>query len=75
MTTNEDMRPFTLRVRLQPEHIDFLNRVFEGYDHLAVVTTVDSREAVIMLRGFGKQGPVKRVMKGLPFTTELLEDE
>lgn len=66
--------PFTFEVRVAPEHIDFLNRVFEAYDHLAVVSTVDRHEATLLIRGFGKRGPIRRILRGLPFPTEILRE-
>ena len=64
---------FRIDVKVDPRNIDFLNRVFEGYDHLCIVSTVDPAEGHIKLWGYGKTGPVKRVLKGMPFHCEILE--
>lgn len=69
------IKAFRIEVKTATHHIDFLNRVFEGYDHLATVSTVNAAEGIVKIWGYGKTGPVKRVLKGLPFTVELLEEE
>lgn len=66
--------PFRLDVKVATENIDFLNRVFEGYDHLCIVSTVNAKEGHIKIRGYGKLGPIKRILKGMPFPYEILED-
>lgn len=68
------IEPFVIEVKIAPADIDFLNRAFEGYDHLAVVTTVDRQQALLYIRGFGKTGPVKRILRGLPFPVEILAE-
>ncbi len=69
-----ELKAFHIDVALDVRNIDFLNRVFEGYDHLCVVSTVDRRAGIVRLRGFGKRGPVRRVLKGLPFKTEIVAE-
>ena len=66
---------FHIDVAVEPRQIDFLNRVFEGYDYLCVVSTVDAANGVVRLRGFGRRGPVRRVLKGLPFPCRILAEE
>lgn len=70
-----NVEPFSLNVKVDPKNIDFLNKVFEGYDHICLVSTVNAAEGHIKLWGYGKTGPVKRVLKGLPFPWELMETE
>lgn len=67
-----ELNPYRLHVKVDPKNIDYLNRVFEGYDHLCVVSTVDPQEGLVLLRGYGKTGPVKRILRGLPFAVEVL---
>ncbi|HIZ76918.1 MAG TPA: DUF4911 domain-containing protein [Firmicutes bacterium] len=66
------IEPFTLHVQTAPHHIDFLNRVFEAYDHLAIVSTLDNQEGIVAIRGFGKVGPVRRILRGLPFSAKIV---
>ncbi len=68
----DSAKPFTVHVQTAPHHIDFINRVFEAYDNLAVVSTLDNKEGVIAIRGFGKVSPIRRILKGLPFITKIV---
>ena len=68
-----ELNSFRLDVKIDPKNIDFLNRVFEGYDHLCLVSTVDAKEGHIKIWGYGKLGPIKRVLKGMPFPYEIME--
>ena len=67
-------KDFYIDVAVDVKNIDFLNCVFEGYDHLCVVSTVDRRGGIVRLRGFGKRGPLRRILKGLPFKTEIIAE-
>ena len=69
------MNNFSLTVQTETKNIDFLNRVMEGYDYLCTVTTINAKEGLVRLWGVGKIGPVKRVLKGLPFTCLILEEK
>ena len=64
---------FRLDVKIDPKNIDYLNRIFEGYDHLCLVSTVDAKEGHVKIWGYGKLGPVKRILKGMPFSYEIME--
>ena len=69
------IQAFRIKIKTDTRNIDFLNRVFEGYDRLATVSTLDVAEGIVKIWGYGKTGPVKRVLKGLPFKVELLTEE
>ena len=58
------IEPFTLHVQTAPHHIDFLN--------LAIVSTLDNQEGIVAIRGFGKVGPVRRILRGLPFSAKIV---
>lgn len=36
-----------IKLKLKPADIDFLNRVFEGYDGLGMVSTLDRKEGLV----------------------------
>ncbi len=61
---------FQYKVRLAPKDIDFLNRIFEAYDHLALVSTIDAKEAVVLIRGYGQSSLVRRILRHLPIELE-----
>lgn len=68
-----ELNSFRLDVKIDPKNIDYLNRIFEGYDHLCLVSTVDAKEGHVKIWGYGKLGPVKRILKGMPFPYQILE--
>ena len=68
------LEAFRIDVAVDPRNIDFLNRVFEGYDNLCVVSTADPDVGIVALRGFGKRGPVRRILKGLPFSCRIVAE-
>ena len=39
-----------IHVRLEPTHINYVNRILEGYEYLGVVTTVDRRQGIVAIR-------------------------
>lgn len=69
-----DFHSFIVKVQVNPKNIDFLNRVFEAYDNLAVVTTENRHEGILLIRGFGKVSVIRRILRGLPFRAEILEE-
>ena len=68
-----ELNSFRIDVLIDPKNIDYLNRVFEGYDHLCLVSTVSAKEGHVKIWGYGKIGPIKRILKGMPFPYEILE--
>ncbi|KPK28102.1 MAG: hypothetical protein AMJ61_03540 [Desulfobacterales bacterium SG8_35_2] len=39
-----------LRIEIAPERIHFLKFILEGYDGLAILSTVDSRQGIVEIR-------------------------
>lgn len=66
---------FKFIVQTEKRNIDFLNKIFEAYDHLCVVSTVNAEEGILKIWGYGKPGPVRRVLKGLPFRCIVISEE
>ncbi len=40
----------TIMVTIEPADIDFFNKLLEGYDHLALVSTIDAKLGRMALR-------------------------
>lgn len=40
----------TILLKMEPTHIDFFNKLIEGYDNLALVTTIDAKLGEVALR-------------------------
>ena len=63
-------------LRVAPERIAAVNWIMEGYEHLALVTTEDSREGVVKLLGTpDTYNDVMEIIENMPFTVEILEGE
>ncbi|MEG2148739.1 MAG: DUF4911 domain-containing protein [Clostridiales bacterium] len=69
-----ELNAFKVQVQTEPKNIDFLNKVFEAYDNLGVVTTIDPKAGILIIRGFGKISVVRRILRGLPFPVETLSE-
>ena len=41
----------TIYAKVAPERIADVNWIMEGYEHLALVSTIDHQEGIILLRG------------------------
>ncbi|VBB06017.1 Hypothetical protein LUCI_1228 [Lucifera butyrica] len=39
-----------IRIRVNSQDINYINRIMEGYEHLGVVTTVNKEEGVLAIR-------------------------
>jgi len=62
-------------LQLEPRYITDLNRIFEGYEYLALVSTVDNKKAVVKLRGTPDTRPeIEKVVAHLPFPAKILTD-
>ncbi|KJS83920.1 MAG: hypothetical protein JM58_11790 [Peptococcaceae bacterium BICA1-8] len=41
--------PLKILIKVEPRDISYINKIFEGYDGLAVVTTLNGQEGLIAL--------------------------
>ena len=63
-------------VRVAPERIADVNWIMEGYEHLALVSTIDPAEGVVKLLGTpDTYNDVMEIIENMPFTAEVLEAE
>ncbi len=64
-----------LYIEVEPRQIIDVNRIFEGYEYLALVTTVDPKKGVLKLRGTpDTMLDVEQVVLHLPFKAKILKD-
>ncbi|MDD4599772.1 hypothetical protein SDC9_30296 [bioreactor metagenome] len=62
-----------IHVRLEPTHINYVNRIMEGYEYLGVVTTVNSCEGIIAIRVTPDTvNDVRTILANLPIAFEYL---
>ena len=60
-------------LRLNPENIDFLNRIIEGWDGLGILSTIDNREGLVVIRVTpDTRSEVLGVLEHLDFTVEIV---
>lgn len=58
---------------LAVHHIDMLTRIFEGYDHLGVVTTMDRKAGLVVIRGTADTMPdIIGILDRLPFECQMV---
>ncbi|WP_278078280.1 DUF4911 domain-containing protein [Syntrophomonas wolfei] len=56
-----------------PQRIDLLTKIIEAYDHLGVVSTIDSGSGLVIIRGSEDTIPeIKEILNNLPFPVEVL---
>lgn len=61
-------------VRVAPERIADVNWIMEGYEHLAMVTTLDPADGVVKLLGTpDTYNDVMEIIENMPFQVDVLE--
>ena len=62
-----------LYVQIEPSKINDINRIFEGYEHIALVSTVDSKQGIVKLRGTpDTMAEMREITGNLPFPAQVL---
>lgn len=57
----------SIRIRIDPKNINYLNRIMEGYEYLGVVTTINREEGLLMIRVTpDTSNEVKKILAKLP---------
>ncbi|MBP2633470.1 MAG: hypothetical protein H6Q70_4098 [Firmicutes bacterium] len=39
-----------VKIKINPKDINFFNRIMEGYEYLGMVSTLDKREGIVIVR-------------------------
>lgn len=61
--------------KVQKAEIADVTRIMEGYEHLALVTTINANDGIIKLLGTPDTvADVLLILNNLPFTVEILEN-
>lgn len=59
--------PDQILIRVNPQAINYINRIMEGYEYLGVVTTVNREQGILMIRTTSDTyEEVKRILDNLP---------
>lgn len=63
-------------IRLDTRHIDMLTRIIEACSHLGVVSTLDRRQGLVIIRATPDTIPeIERLLPELPFAVEKYQEE
>lgn len=58
-------------MRLIPQRIDFLTKIIEAYDHLGIVSTIDPKAGLVIIRGTEDSiSEIREIVANLPFSLE-----
>lgn len=67
--------PDFLYFHVEPEEVNFVNRILEGYEYLGVMTTIDVAKSIIMLRTTPDTKPLAvEILQSLPVAVDVLDD-
>ncbi len=62
-------------LRLDPENIDFLNRIIEGCDGLGILSTVDNRQGQVVIRVTpDTRRDILEILEHLPFAVQIVSE-
>lgn len=63
-----------LYFQVAPSEVNYVNRILEGYEYLGVMTTVDVKESIIMLRTTADTKPLAiEILESLAIDVRFLE--
>lgn len=64
-----------IKVQLAPAYINLFNRIMEGYEYLGVVSTLDSKRGVVLVRTTPDLYEAARdVVEHMPFEIFVLQE-
>lgn len=62
----------SIPVKILPQHIDIFNKIIEGYDNLAVVTTTNAALGEVLVRVTqDTRKDVLKILKRMPFQVKI----
>jgi hypothetical protein len=57
----------SILIRVDPCHVNYINRIMEGYEYLGVVTTVDRFQGLLIIRVTpDTSAQTKQILRSLP---------
>jgi arginine repressor len=60
-------------IRVNPQNINYINRIMEGYEYLGIVTTVNREQGILMIRVTPDTcNEVKKIIANLPIKFEFV---
>lgn len=69
------MNDSAIFIKVAPSHINYINRIMEGYEYLGVVSTLSPREGKLIIRTTPDTfGEAIKILKHLPIPIEFIEE-
>ncbi len=60
-------------VHVAPEKIDLLSKIIEAYEHLGIVSTINPRDGLLVIRATEDTNEeIVKILHTLPFSVEIL---
>ena len=67
--------PDSVLLRLNPAKIVLLSKLIEAFGHIGIVSTVDAKEGLVIVRGTPDTlDEIRRVLSNLPFPLEIISE-
>lgn len=63
-------------LKIPKKEISFLTKIMEGYNHQGIVSTVDSKEGLVVIHHTpDTKSTVLEIIKNLPFVEKIIDNE
>ena len=63
-------------VKVHQEKIDLLSKIIEAYGHLGIVSTIDAKAGLVVVRGTpDTKAQVLNILPNLPFSLQVISEE
>lgn len=62
-------------IQIEPKHVNYVNRIMEGYEYLGVVSTLDRTAGILVIRATPDTAhEVHEILANLPIEVRFIED-
>jgi len=71
METNKNI---PIYIQLEPKYVNYINRIMEGYEYLGVVSTLNRKEGIVVIRATSDTAPeVHDILAHLPIPVQYVD--
>lgn len=61
-------------IQTEPKYVNYINRIMEGYEYLGVVSTLNRKEGILVIRATPDTAEeVHKILANLPITVHYVE--
>jgi arginine repressor len=69
-----DTKDTPIYIQLEPKYVNFINRIMEGYEYLGVVSTLNRKEGIVVIRATPDTAEeVHKILNHLPIDIRYVE--